>query len=241
MSFGVRLKEKREELGMSQDEFAKKLGVSRICIANYENGKNYPKAANLIDILSVLKCDANYLMQDYFQGDERFRPLTEMEKDMINKYRIINDDGRKIVNSIIQSYYLAYLEFEKMKGSIELPCYIPTIKANGIVLNKNPRTIRIVNDSLNIQADYVMQIVTPHMKPIYHPGDYVLVKKNNVSNGDITLFELNNIVYVRRYFIYKNKTLLIPLNANYDTLDITNKECTCLGVVLGKVIGEICS
>lgn len=239
MSFGVRLKEKREELGMSQDEFAKKLGVSRICIANYESGKNYPKAANLIDILSVLKCDANYLMQDYFKGDERFRPLTEAEKDMINKYRIINDAGRKIVNSIIQSYYLSYLEFEKMKGSIELPCYIPTIKANGIVLNKNPRTIRVVNDSLNAQADYVMQIVTPHMRPIYHPGDYILIKKSDVLNGDVCLFELDSIVYVRRYFIYENKTLLIPLNANYDTLDITSKECRCLGVVLGKVIGEL--
>ena len=40
MSFGQRLRERRKELGISQGELAKALGVSLSAISNYENGQN---------------------------------------------------------------------------------------------------------------------------------------------------------------------------------------------------------
>ena len=42
MSFGEQLRRRREELGMSREELAAVLGVSRSAIGNYETGVSTP-------------------------------------------------------------------------------------------------------------------------------------------------------------------------------------------------------
>ena len=42
MSFGEQLRKRREELGMSRDTMAEKLGVSRSAIGNDETGVSTP-------------------------------------------------------------------------------------------------------------------------------------------------------------------------------------------------------
>lgn len=63
MSFGSRLRERREELGLKQSELGKMLGITGSAIGNYENGISSPKADILYQVFDVLKCDANYLFQ----------------------------------------------------------------------------------------------------------------------------------------------------------------------------------
>lgn len=64
MSFGTRLKARREQLGITQPQLAEMLGVSKGAIGNYETDANSPKATILFKVFDVLKCDANYLFQD---------------------------------------------------------------------------------------------------------------------------------------------------------------------------------
>ncbi|WP_324186872.1 helix-turn-helix domain-containing protein [Enterococcus mundtii] len=42
MDFGKILKEKRHQAGITQEELAKRLNVSRSAISNWEIGRNYP-------------------------------------------------------------------------------------------------------------------------------------------------------------------------------------------------------
>lgn len=44
----IRLKEKREESGLSQTEVAQYLKISRQAISNWENGESDPNMSNLI-------------------------------------------------------------------------------------------------------------------------------------------------------------------------------------------------
>lgn len=64
MSFGSRLKERREALGLKQKQLGELLGISGNAIGNYENGISSPNANVLYKVFDVLKCDANYLYQD---------------------------------------------------------------------------------------------------------------------------------------------------------------------------------
>ena len=48
MSFSMRLKQARESAGLTQLELAKKLGVTKSAIGNYENGVSSPKEAVLL-------------------------------------------------------------------------------------------------------------------------------------------------------------------------------------------------
>lgn len=64
MSFGTRLRERREWAGLTQKELGAILGVSGNAVGNYENGVSSPNADSLYKLFDVLKCDANFLFQD---------------------------------------------------------------------------------------------------------------------------------------------------------------------------------
>ena len=53
MSFGQRLRERREELGMSRAELASRLGVSVSAIGNYETGQNAVREDVLMRLFHV--------------------------------------------------------------------------------------------------------------------------------------------------------------------------------------------
>ena len=62
MTFGEKLKNLREAKGLSQEELAKALGVSRRTVSNYESGHRYPRYRSIYEKLAaLLDTDINYL------------------------------------------------------------------------------------------------------------------------------------------------------------------------------------
>ena len=53
MSFGTRLKARREQLGITQPQLAEMLGVSKGAIGNYETDANSPKATILFKVFEM--------------------------------------------------------------------------------------------------------------------------------------------------------------------------------------------
>ena len=58
MSFGERLKNRREELGLSRAAVAGLLGVSASAISNYENGLSFPKEEVMLRLFDCLRTAA---------------------------------------------------------------------------------------------------------------------------------------------------------------------------------------
>lgn len=50
------IKERREELNMTQQELADKMGVSRIAVVHWEQGEALPRAGKLKKLSEVLDC-----------------------------------------------------------------------------------------------------------------------------------------------------------------------------------------
>ena len=69
MSFGQRMRERREAMGLSQDQLAELVGVTRSAIGNYETGVSFPKEEILLRLFHALQVDTNYLYQDDFQTE----------------------------------------------------------------------------------------------------------------------------------------------------------------------------
>ena len=62
MSIGSRIKQRREELGLTQPQLAKMIGVSKRTIINYEQGTRYPQDHEIYaKLANALNCDENYL------------------------------------------------------------------------------------------------------------------------------------------------------------------------------------
>lgn len=61
-SVGNRLRKARNRVGLTQDEVAKKLGVTRSVIARYESGTNDPPTENIIKMAEMYGVSADWLL-----------------------------------------------------------------------------------------------------------------------------------------------------------------------------------
>lgn len=62
MDFGKKLKKARNELGMTQKQLAKKIGIKRTTVAGYESEGKMPPYNTLIKIAQTLNCSLDYLL-----------------------------------------------------------------------------------------------------------------------------------------------------------------------------------
>lgn len=99
MSIGSRIKERREELGITQIELAARLGVSKGAVGNYETDANSPKASIMYKIFQILRCDANYLYQDEIGEQESIVPPAS-ERKLLSLFNMLNEEGQeKLIDS----------------------------------------------------------------------------------------------------------------------------------------------
>ena len=111
MSSGSRLKERREELGITQMQLAKMLGISKGAVGNYETDVNSPRATILYKVFDILHCDANYLFQDEMKElIYRDQATPEEFENIIKKYRALDTFGQ---NTIL---YLLDRELTRVKS-----------------------------------------------------------------------------------------------------------------------------
>ena len=64
MSFADRLKEARRVCGLSQEELAEHLDVSRQAVGKWEQGQTYPEVEKLLTLCAVLNTSLDALMAD---------------------------------------------------------------------------------------------------------------------------------------------------------------------------------
>ena len=118
MSFGKRLRERRLELGMSQGDLARLLGVTSAAISNYESGQNAVREDVLLKMFRVLDIDPNYLYQDSLTG-KSFTCSVE-EKALVMKYRALTTVGRQALHSVVDALGAYQSDLESMAPPTEI-------------------------------------------------------------------------------------------------------------------------
>ena len=83
MTLGEKIKEARKEHGLSQEQFAEKLCVSRSAVAKWETDKGTPDIENLKAISSLLNVSIDYLLDD---GEKEITEVVTKESYDIKSY-----------------------------------------------------------------------------------------------------------------------------------------------------------
>jgi transcriptional regulator with XRE-family HTH domain len=68
------IKDRRRDLGLSQDELARRVGVSRLSIINIESGRSNARVSTIVGILNILKVTLEAREKSYerrIPGDDR--------------------------------------------------------------------------------------------------------------------------------------------------------------------------
>ncbi len=96
MSFASRLRQAREQSGLTQQDLAEKLGVTKSAIGNYENGVSSPKWDILLKIFDVLQVEPNFLYQDSFSFDSADPVvLTPQQSALLSSFDQLNEEGQQ--------------------------------------------------------------------------------------------------------------------------------------------------
>lgn len=96
----LRIKNKREEWGLTQSELAESVGLTRTSITNIESGKTQVQLFTLIEIAEKLK-----VKLDYFFPKEFISDINEVETIDYTPYfnEDVNKDDEKYISDLIDS------------------------------------------------------------------------------------------------------------------------------------------
>ena len=72
MKFGENLQKLRKEKGISQEQLAEQLGVTRQSVSKWESGASYPEMDKIVALCNMFHCDLDVLInKDVMEERER--------------------------------------------------------------------------------------------------------------------------------------------------------------------------
>lgn len=84
--FGVRLRQLREDRGLSRSALAKKIGVSKETLYRYENNTQSPSLDRTKQIAVTLRTSVDYLIGLDNEYMVKFPGLTKEQRDALNLF-----------------------------------------------------------------------------------------------------------------------------------------------------------
>ena len=187
----------RKENNITQEEFAKRIGVKRTTVSSYENGTSYPDLKTLIKISSVTEKSINELigidaceLNEEELKQKHFAIATGLSIGAVNKLYIFKNNGTHQEEIEALDYLIRYSDNTDDGASI-LKCLYdamshPELRVKDTIKNN---LIQIYRSTDNRNEDYFS-------KTLMDKGEYV-------SMGDIYLLLLNKkINYVIREKIW---------------------------------------
>lgn len=181
MTFGEKLREARKEANLSQEEFARKAGVSRSAVAKWESDRGMPDVENLKVIASLLNISLDYLL---------------------------DDDGRLTFNETREPIDLeSYMKTGKCRDKKDAACYAKHKDADAIY----PLIRRKKQSLLEKTVDFIVQPGIVQISDYMNNSDgYFLVETKGrqilvrVGKDFITSSELANRVDPKKFVIGNN-------------------------------------
>lgn len=108
----------RKSHGMSQEDLAEKLNVSRQAVSRWESGTAMPDANNILQISKLFGVTTDYLLNDDYQSDDDLPKVKEVQKGNLGQvmvYMIILEVMillmQFMTTVILQNVFFAFLSF----------------------------------------------------------------------------------------------------------------------------------
>lgn len=79
MKLNEKIYQLRKQSGMSQEDAADKLNISRQAFSRWENGTAQPAANNVVEISKLFGVTTDYLLNDSYQSDDDIPAVTEVK------------------------------------------------------------------------------------------------------------------------------------------------------------------
>ena len=234
-TLGARIKNARENIGMSQSELATAIGIkpSSGVISNWERDLNKPDAEKIVKLCDILDISASFLLDYYGKSTFEVRPS---EQNIIEKYRSLDNYGQETVSYILDREIRRVQQIREITEYNAEPAahiypYLGKIACAGTGFYFDDIPTDTIEVSYVEGADFIIGVSGESMEPDYHDGEKLYVRKvEYLRNGDIGIFTIGNECFLKEL----GEDGLISRNKDYD--DIPGDEKVRL---IGKVIGKV--
>lgn len=209
-NFQERLKQLRTEAGLTQNELAEKLQMSKGAIGNYESGQREPNMDTLDTIADFFNVEL-----DYLRGRTNTRPELSLEEQwLVDCYRKTDDEIRTAVKSILRHFSEKPVEIKKPVRII--PLFPAAAGPEDLAEGEPFESYETDND----KADFAVRISGDSMEPHFKNGEVVLCQKRIPNDGDIAVMSVNGAIVVKQYISAFGNIYLRSLNRARKDMDI---------------------
>lgn len=147
----------RKQAGMSQEEAAERLNISRQALSRWENGTAQPAANNIVEISKLFEVSTDYLLNDEYESDDDLPKVKEVRTNGIHQIMIYLITLEVMVlilqfmtTIILQNVFfavLSFIPFVAVVGGFEY-AYQKNVNVNG----RNERTTQFRKRFYKISA-----------------------------------------------------------------------------------------
>ena len=233
---GLKIKEFRDQRGLTQKELADLIEMGNTTIANYEKGFRTPKKNTLFKIANALNVTIDDLFPILKQSDNSIiesieKILSELDPEPYQHNVLTYAEGqleeqkqaKKKLAEVHDIFveYIAYNYYDQ-----------PVSAGTGQYLNEVQ--IETIQLPVKVDADFVCPIYGDSMEPDYKSGDYVFVKLTvKLTNGTVGVFDYEGEAYIKQLIIEKDKAYLRSFNKKYKNIPIdSNSDFRIIGKVV---------
>lgn len=239
MSIGQRIRERREELGLSQAELARRLGVTQSTVGNYEAGISSPNGEKLLRLFDCLETEPNYLFQDSYQGGKKV--LNGPERALLERYRRLSPAGRRTLQSVAEALgsYQEEMEAEQMAPEPKvIPLYrSPAAAGYAAPVFGEDYEPHVLTEDRPQGAEFAVRIQGDSMSPWIPDGSVVYVNHDPLADGDVGIFCVDGAMVCKQYHKQGGTVYLFSLNRSRADADVvlpesSGRSLVCLGRVM---------
>ena len=233
---GLKIKEFRDQRGLTQKELADLIEMGNTTIANYEKGFRTPKKNTLFKIANALNVTIDDLFPILKQSDNSIiesveEILSQLDPEPYQR-NVLTCAERQLEEQKQAKKKLA----EVHEVSVQYFAYNyydqPVSAGTGQYLNEVQ--IETIQLPVKVDADFVCPIYGDSMEPDYKSGDYVFVKLTvELPSGTVGVFDYEGEAYIKQLVIEKDKAYLRSFNKEYKDIPINSDSDFR---IIGKVV-----
>lgn len=236
MKTAYRIKERRQQLGLTATELAEKLGVHHSTIYRYENGdiEKVPTAI-LADIARALNTTPAFLM-----GWENTPVLTD---DVLELDRSLNTSNHS--DWVDYGKVLLEKQLEKAR-EVNEPIALYSVEtvtelAAGLGYSYDDNDIKtVLVEEEPPRFDLASIVSGDSMIPDYEAGDIVYLKDTGMSSysGQVCAVAVNDKSYLKKVYTEDDCLRLVSINPKYDDIIIDFPPAEDTHIKIYAVIGS---
>jgi repressor LexA len=236
LPFALNIRALREREGLTQEQLALALGVSKSAISMYEQGNRQPDFETLEAFADFFNVDMNALLG-------KKSPLTTESiacswgSPILNAYASAVRPTQEAACAVLGiSHVEPFVDNDTEDEMVDILVYtFPAAAGIPILAENDYERVEFPKDAVPAGADFGIRIKGDSMEPTINDESIVFVRKQpELLNGQIGVFMIDDEAVCKRFYRKGNSVTLKSDNAAYQDIEIKEYQRF---YIAGKVLG----